>query len=207
MTDPEEPRDAIKSIEIRGLVKTYPGVVALDGADVSIPGANVLGLLGKNGAGKSTLIKVLAGAVQPDSGEVLVDGEPIGIHDPHAAAGLGFAFVHQELADVPNLSVAENVLLGLGYPKRVREPGADPGDAQAGAHRARAPGGRHRSRRAAVQPEHRPAPARDDRARHRGRRAPVRARRADRLADRRARSTTSIACCARCATMASRSST
>jgi len=118
MTDPEEPRDAIKSIEIRGLVKTYPGVVALDGADVSIPGANVLGLLGKNGAGKSTLIKVLAGAVQPDSGEVLVDGEPIGIHDPHAAAGLGFAFVHQELADVPNLSVAENVLLGLGYPKR-----------------------------------------------------------------------------------------
>jgi len=110
--------EAIESIEVRNLVKTYPGVVALDGADVTIPGANVLGLLGKNGAGKSTLIKVLAGAVQPDSGEVIVDGEPIKVHDPHAATGLGFAFVHQELADVPNLTVAENVLLGLGYPKR-----------------------------------------------------------------------------------------
>jgi len=119
MTEPDV-REAIESIEIRGLVKTYPGVVALDGADVSIPGGNVLGLLGKNGAGKSTLIKVLAGAVQPDSGEVVVDGEPITIQDPHAAAGLRFAFVHQELADVPNLSVAENVLLGLGYPKRAR---------------------------------------------------------------------------------------
>ena len=57
--------EAIESIEVRNLVKTYPGVVALDGADVSIPGGNVLGLLGKNGAGKSTLIKVLAGAVSP----------------------------------------------------------------------------------------------------------------------------------------------
>jgi ABC-type sugar transport system ATPase subunit len=118
MTEPHA-LDTIKSIDIRGLVKTYPGVVALDGADVSIPGANVLGLLGKNGAGKSTLIRVLAGVVQPDSGEVVVDGEPITVHDPHAAAALGFAFVHQELADVPNLTVAENVLLGLGYPKRV----------------------------------------------------------------------------------------
>jgi len=106
------------TIEVRGLVKAYPGVVALDGVDVTIPPGNVLGLLGKNGAGKSTLIKALAGVVQPDAGEILVDGEATEIPDPHVSAALGFGFVHQELADVPNLSVAENVLLGLGYPKR-----------------------------------------------------------------------------------------
>ena len=110
--------DSIRKVEVRGLVKTYPGVVALDGADVTIPGGSILGLLGKNGAGKSTLIRCLAGVVQPDAGEVLVDGEPISIASPHDATALGFAFVHQELADVPNLSVAENVLLGLGYEKR-----------------------------------------------------------------------------------------
>ncbi len=109
----------LDSIEIRGLVKTYPGVVALDGADVLIPGANIIGLLGKNGAGKSTLIKALAGVIQPDSGEICINGEPTTIASPHVAAALGFAFVHQELADVPNLSVAENVLLGLGYPTYV----------------------------------------------------------------------------------------
>lgn len=108
----------LDSVEVRGLVKAYPGVLALDRVDVSIPGGNVLGLLGKNGAGKSTLIKALAGVVQPDQGEILVDGRPVTIATPHDAAALGFAFVHQELADVPNLSVAENVMLGLGYPKR-----------------------------------------------------------------------------------------
>ena len=123
--------DSIRKVEIRGLVKTYPGVVALDGADVTIPGGSILGLLGKNGAGKSTLIRCLAGVVQPDAGEVLVDGEPISIASPHDATALGFAFVHQELADVPNLSVAENVLLGLGYEKRI-------GLVRRGATRARA---------------------------------------------------------------------
>ena len=107
----------IETLEVRGLVKRYPGVLALDHVDVAFPGGSILGLLGKNGAGKSTLIKVLAGVVKPDAGEILVNGEHTDIHDPHAATALGFAFVHQELADVPNLSVAENVGLGLGYPK------------------------------------------------------------------------------------------
>ncbi len=110
--------DVIRSVEVRGLVKTYPGVVALDGADLTVLGGQILGLLGKNGAGKSTLIRALAGVVQPDAGEIAIDGEPTTIGNPHEATGLGFAFVHQELADVPNLSVAENVLLGLGYDKR-----------------------------------------------------------------------------------------
>lgn len=103
-------------VEARGLVKQYPGVRALDGADLTIEGGSIHGLLGKNGAGKSTVIKVLAGAVHPDAGEILVNGEPTTIGSPHAAGALGFAFAHQELMDVPNLSVAENVLLGLGYP-------------------------------------------------------------------------------------------
>src|ERR1700747_3098637 len=99
-----------------GLVQRYPGVVALDHVDIGVFPGTVLGLVGENGAGKSTLIKVLAGVVQPDEGVVLVDGQETTIHDPHAATRLGFSFVHQELADVPNLSVADNIELGLGYP-------------------------------------------------------------------------------------------
>ena len=104
-------------IVFKGLVKRYPGVVALDHAEGTIAAGQVLGLVGKNGAGKSTLIKILAGATQPDEGEVLIEGEPTHIHNPHHATELGMSFVHQELADVPNLTVAENVELGLGYPK------------------------------------------------------------------------------------------
>jgi len=103
-------------IEGRGLVKRYPGVLALNHADLTLEAGSIHGLLGKNGAGKSTIIKVLAGVVQPDGGEIKVDGEVTEIHSPHAAGDLGFAFAHQELTDVPNLTVAENVLLGLGYP-------------------------------------------------------------------------------------------
>ena len=104
-------------IVIKGLVKRYPGVLALDHADgVIVPGA-VVGLLGKNGAGKSTLIKILAGVVQPDEGQIFIDGEPVRFHGPLDASRRGLAFVHQELTDVPNLTVAENIELGLGYPK------------------------------------------------------------------------------------------
>jgi len=103
---------------VKGLVKRYPGVLALDHAAAVIEAGQVLGLVGKNGAGKSTLIKILAGATHPDEGEILVGGEPAHIHTPHRATELGLSFVHQELADVPNLTVAENVELGLGYPKR-----------------------------------------------------------------------------------------
>jgi ABC-type sugar transport system ATPase subunit len=103
-------------VEVRGIVKRYPGVLALNGTDVTASGGSILGLLGKNGAGKSTLIKVLAGVVQPDEGTIAIDGVETVVGSPHEATGLGFSFVHQELADVPNLSVAENVSLGLGYP-------------------------------------------------------------------------------------------
>ncbi|MBM3676706.1 MAG: sugar ABC transporter ATP-binding protein, partial [Actinobacteria bacterium] len=104
-------------IVVRDIVKRYPGVQALDRASaVIVPGA-IVGLLGKNGAGKSTLIKILAGVVQPDEGEMLIDGEPVRLHGALDATKRGLAFVHQELTDVPNLSVAENIELGLGFPK------------------------------------------------------------------------------------------
>jgi ABC-type sugar transport system ATPase subunit len=106
-------------LQASGLVKRYPGVVALDGVDGELRSGQILGLVGKNGAGKSTLIKVLAGAVTPDEGEISIDGKPVQIASPKRAQELGLAAVHQELASVPNLSVGENVELGLGYPRRL----------------------------------------------------------------------------------------
>ena len=105
-------------LEIRDIVKRYPGVLAADRVSMDIRPAEVLGLVGKNGAGKSTIIKILAGATQPDEGRILMDGEEIHLHNPHDATLLGMSFVHQELSVVPDLSVAENVELGLGYPKQ-----------------------------------------------------------------------------------------
>ena len=105
-------------LEARGLSKVFPGVVALDDVSVTLRNGEVIGLIGKNGAGKSTLIKVLAGVETPDRGEVLVNGEQVRLATPQDAMRAGLAFVHQELTDVPNLTVAENVSLGLGYPKR-----------------------------------------------------------------------------------------
>jgi ABC-type sugar transport system ATPase subunit len=111
------PENRTPFLVARGLVKRYPGVLALDDASLDLLPGRVLGLVGKNGAGKSTLIKILAGAVRADEGTIVVDGEETTISDPHSATKLGFSFVHQELADVPNLSVAENIELGLGFPK------------------------------------------------------------------------------------------
>jgi ABC-type sugar transport system ATPase subunit len=102
----------------RGLRKEYPGVLAVDDADLDLAAGEIVGLLGKNGAGKSTVIKLLAGSVTPDAGEIRIDGEPLSISNPREAAALGLGFVHQELTDAPDLTVAENVSLGQGFPKR-----------------------------------------------------------------------------------------
>ena len=97
---------------MRGIVKTFPGVRALDGVDLDVAPGEVHCLLGQNGAGKSTLIKVLAGAHRPDSGEITWAGEPVTFASPQAADLAGIATIHQELDLVPGLSVAENVVLG-----------------------------------------------------------------------------------------------
>jgi ribose transport system ATP-binding protein len=99
-------------LQMRGIVKQFPGVRALDGIDLEVRAAQVHCLLGQNGAGKSTLIKVLSGAHQPDEGEVLWQGTPVTLSNPIAALKLGIATIYQELDLVEGLSVADNIYLG-----------------------------------------------------------------------------------------------
>ncbi|KQY41988.1 sugar ABC transporter ATP-binding protein [Cellulomonas sp. Root137] len=99
-------------LQMRGIVKQFPGARALDGVDLEIRAGEVHCLLGQNGAGKSTLIKVLAGAHQPTEGEILLDGQPVTIAHPVAGLKLGIATMYQELDVVDGLSVAENIYLG-----------------------------------------------------------------------------------------------
>ncbi|MFI5961926.1 sugar ABC transporter ATP-binding protein [Streptomyces asoensis] len=99
-------------LSMSGITKSFPGVRALDGVDLTVQAGEVHCLLGQNGAGKSTLIKVLAGAHQPDDGVIRWQGEPVTLRSPIAAMRLGVATIYQELDLVEHLSVAENVHLG-----------------------------------------------------------------------------------------------
>ena len=99
-------------IEVRGAVKRYPGVTALGGVSLKIFPGEVVALIGENGAGKSTLMKTLGGLVQPDEGEILVDGKPTAISSVSIASQLGIALIHQELNTLDNIDVAGNVFLG-----------------------------------------------------------------------------------------------
>ena len=99
-------------LEVHGIVKDFPGVRALDGVDLEVVAGEVHCLLGQNGAGKSTLIKVLAGAHQPDEGQISWQGKVTAIPTPPAAIALGIATMYQELDLVDGLTVAENIFLG-----------------------------------------------------------------------------------------------
>ena len=99
-------------MEARGLVKRYGQVTALDGADFELLPGEVLAVIGDNGAGKSTLIKALAGAIVPDSGEILLDGKPVHFRTPLDARRHGIETVHQDLAVAPALDIASNLFLG-----------------------------------------------------------------------------------------------
>jgi len=103
----------IARLEMRGIVKRFPGVVANDGIDIEVSAGEVLAILGENGAGKSTLMKILYGLYKPDAGEILVNGQPVRISCPRDAIALGIGMVHQHFTLVPNLTVVENVVLGL----------------------------------------------------------------------------------------------
>ncbi|MEU8250544.1 sugar ABC transporter ATP-binding protein [Nonomuraea sp. NPDC048916] len=108
---------------MRGIVKQFPGVRALDGVDLDVRAGEVHCLLGQNGAGKSTLIKVLAGVHRPDEGTIEFNGAPVSPGSPNDAIRLGFATIYQELDLVDGLSVAENIFLGheharLGFVNR-----------------------------------------------------------------------------------------
>ncbi|MFG1944962.1 sugar ABC transporter ATP-binding protein [Nonomuraea sp. NPDC048826] len=97
---------------MRGIVKQFPGVRALDGVDLDVRAGEVHCLLGQNGAGKSTLIKVLAGVHQPDEGTIEFDGQQVRPSGPNHAIRLGFATIYQELDLVDGLSVTDNIFLG-----------------------------------------------------------------------------------------------
>src|SRR5262245_38998754 len=99
------------TLEVKNLVKEYPGVKALRGVDFTVNRGEVHCLLGPNGAGKSTLIKCVAGVVAPTEGEILFDGEPLRAGDPRAALRNGVATIYQELDLVDELTVAESVFL------------------------------------------------------------------------------------------------
>ncbi len=112
------PPPGTELLRVEGLGKRFPGVVALDGISFDLHAGEVHVLLGENGAGKSTLIKCLAGVYQPDAGEIYVDGARVHLPTTAAAEALGIATIYQEFNLVPQLSVAENVLLGR-QPRRL----------------------------------------------------------------------------------------
>src|SRR5271154_1776657 len=99
-------------LEMRGISKGFPGVIALDQVSLRIDRGEVAALCGENGAGKSTLMKILGGVHQPDAGEILIDGQPVKILDVDESLKFGIAFIHQELNVLGNLDVAANVFLG-----------------------------------------------------------------------------------------------
>jgi ribose transport system ATP-binding protein len=99
-------------LRIAGIAKRFGATVALDGVDLAVRAGEVHALIGENGAGKSTLMNVLAGAMQPDAGEMRLDGEPYTPASPLDARRSGISLIHQELSLCPHLSVAENILLG-----------------------------------------------------------------------------------------------
>ena len=99
-------------LQMRGIVKEFPGVCALDHVDFEVRKGEIMGLVGENGAGKSTLVKVLSGAYRQDAGSVFIEGKHVKIPNPAAALELGIRVIYQEIDVVPVLSVKENIFLG-----------------------------------------------------------------------------------------------
>lgn len=102
-------------LEMRDVSKSFPGVKALDKAQLKLRPGTVHALMGENGAGKSTLMKCMFGIYKMDEGEIIYEGQKVDIHDPLQALKLGIAMVHQELQPIPERSVAENIYVGR-YP-------------------------------------------------------------------------------------------
>ena len=100
-------------LELRGITKRFPGVVANDNVNLSLNTGEVLSLIGENGAGKSTLMSVLYGMYKPDEGEIVIDGTPLVFASPADAIAAGIGMVHQHFMLVPVFTVAENVVLGV----------------------------------------------------------------------------------------------
>ncbi len=100
-------------VEMKNIVKQFPGVLALDHVNFQLRPGEVHVLLGENGAGKSTLIKVLSGAYQEDGGEIFIDGEQVKVNSPQDAIDKGLRFIYQEINLVPEIDIARNMFLGM----------------------------------------------------------------------------------------------
>ena len=105
-------------LQAKGLVKKYGHVTAIDGADFELYPGEILAVIGDNGAGKSSLIKALSGAVIPDAGEILLDGQPAKFRSPLDARAAGIETVYQDLAVSPSLDIATNLFLGREQRRR-----------------------------------------------------------------------------------------
>ena len=116
----ERNAEGVPALAARGLAKNFGHVRALRGVSFEAYAGEVTALVGDNGAGKSTLIKCLAGVIQPDGGEIEVDGEPVAMTDPQHATRLGIETVYQDLALAPDLDAASNVFLGREVRRRFR---------------------------------------------------------------------------------------
>ena len=118
-TSQATPQRRIQRVEMRGIVKRFPGVLANAGVNFDVNAGEVHALLGENGAGKSTLMRQLYGLYRPDEGDVFIDGQPQVFHSPADAIRAGIGMIHQHFMLVPTLTVAQNVALGL---RSSREP-------------------------------------------------------------------------------------
>src|SRR4029079_7226738 len=99
-------------LELHGITKRFPGVLANDRIDVALGAGEVLGLLGENGAGKSTLMNIVSGLLAPDEGDIRIAGRGVSFTSPREAIASGIGMVHQHFMLVPTLTVVENVVLG-----------------------------------------------------------------------------------------------
>ena len=107
------PACAPPRLQLSGITKAYPGVVANESIDLAVEAGEIHAVLGENGAGKSTLMKIIYGAIRPDAGSIMVDGQPAQVRNPQAARALGISMVFQHFSLFDTLTVAENVWLGL----------------------------------------------------------------------------------------------
>lgn len=100
------------AVKMTNIHKAFPGIKAVDGVDLTVESGEIHGLIGENGAGKSTLMNMLYGILQPDEGEIEINGERLAIHSPQDAMQHGIGMVHQHFMLVPSLSVLRNIVLG-----------------------------------------------------------------------------------------------
>src|SRR5512139_3544573 len=107
----------VNAVEMRGIVKRFPGVLANDHVDFDLQQGEVHALLGENGAGKSTLMNVLAGLYKPEEGTITVEGKRVSFSSPRDAIAAGIGMVHQHFMLVPSQTVTENIILGLSDPR------------------------------------------------------------------------------------------